>query len=234
VLNHHATWGILAGEGECRALVESSVRETYSAAVARPVAFTLGVVFGVSVVSLAWYFIDRNTEKQLSLLRDENVHQERVLGAALQAKLDLEKKITALQTELSAAQQAVANAEEWEYSPASEPIFNLSASDQKLESLELNPEQQAIVSYLFAKDGARSGTISEGVSLTVGRVDYELEGLNSNGLIAAGTCHRKGETTLYKCWGLTAFGRKYVVKKLDDQSPTSTESQQSSTSMEPQ
>ncbi|MGH6736201.1 MAG: hypothetical protein ACRECX_08985 [Methyloceanibacter sp.] len=215
-------------------MVESSVRETYSAAVARPVAFALGVLFGVSVVSLAWYFIDRNTEKQLSLLRDENVHQERALDAALQAKLDLEKKITALQSELSAAQQAVANAEEWEYSPASEPIFNLSATKQKLESLELNPEQQMIVSYLFAKDGARSGMIGEGVGLTVGRVDYELEGLNSNGLVAAGTCHRKGETTLYTCWGLTAFGRKYVVNKLDGQSSTPMDSQQSSTSMERQ
>jgi len=222
-------------------LVESSVRETYTAAVARPVAFALGAVLGATVVSVAWYVVDRTTERQLSLLRDENVHQEKQLKAASEAKQSLERKVGELQADLSAAQQAAAaaaaHAEEWEYSPASEPMFTF--TQQKLDAVDLNPEQQSILRYLFAKDGARSGTISEGVSLTVGRVDYELKGLDSKSLIAAGTCHRKGETTLYTCWGLTDFGRKYVVKKLEDQpstvdDPTSIPDEPSSTSMGPE
>ena len=230
-----------AVEEEYIALVESSVRETYTAAVARPVAFALGAVLGATVVSVAWYVVDRTTERQLSLLRDENVHQEKQLKAASEAKQSLERTVSDLQADLSAAQQAsaaaAAAAEEWEYSPASEPLFTL--SQQKLDAVDLNPEQQSILRYLFAKDGARSGTISEGVSLTVGRVDYELKGLDSKSLIAAGTCHRKGETTLYTCWGLTDFGRKYVVKKLEDQPSTaddqsSTPDEQFPTSMEPE
>ncbi|HZJ11982.1 MAG TPA: hypothetical protein VFD26_04935 [Methyloceanibacter sp.] len=222
-------------------MVESSVRETYTAAVARPVAFALGAVLGATVVSVAWYVVDRTTERQLSLLRDENVHQEKQLKAASEAKQSLERKVSELQADLSTAQQAsaaaAAAAEEWEYSPASEPLFTF--SQQKLDAVDLNPEQESILRYLFAKDGARSGTISEGVSLTVGRVDYELKGLDSKSLIAAGTCHRKGETTLYTCWGLTDFGRKYVVKKLEDQPSTadeqsSTPDEQSATSMEPE
>ena len=211
-------------------MVESSVRETYTAAVARPVAFAVGAVFGATLVSVAWYIVDRTTERQLSLLRDENVHQEKQLKAATEAKQSLEQKVTALQAELSAAQQATAAAEEWEYSPAPEPMFTF--SQQKLDAVELNPEQESILRYLFEKDGARSGTISEGIGLTVGRVDYELKGLDSSSLIAAGTCHRKGETTLYTCWGLTDFGRKYVVKKLGDQPQTTDE--RSSTVLDPE
>lgn len=220
-------------------MVESSVRETYTAAVARPVAFAVGAVFGATLVSVAWYVVDRTTERQLSLLRDENVHQEKQLKIARESEQSLERTVGELQAALSAAQQAsvTAAAEEWEYSPASEPMFTF--TQQKLDAVELNPEQESILRYLFEKDGARSGTISEGVSLTVGRVDYELKGLGSKSLIAAGTCHRKGETTLYTCWGLTDFGRKYVVKKLEDQpstveDPFSTPDAQSSNSMEPE
>ena|GEM_PF-2626393 len=218
-------------------MVESSVRETYTAAVARPVAFALGAVFGATLVSVAWYVVDRTTERQLSLLRDENVHQEKQLKIARESEQSLERTLGELQAALSAAQQARVTAEEWEYSPAPEPIFTF--TQQKLDVVELNPEQESILRYLFAKDGARSGTISEGVSLTVGRVDYELKGLDSNSLIAAGTCHRKGETTLYTCWGLTDFGRKYVVKKLEDQpstadDPFSTPDEQSLISIEPE
>lgn len=220
-------------------MVESSVRETYTAAVARPVAFALGAVFGATLVSVAWYVVDRTTERQLSLLRDENVHQEKQLKIARESVQSLERTVGELQAALSVAQQAsvTAAAEEWEYSPAPEPIFTF--TQQKLDAVELNPEQESIMRYLFEKDGARSGMISEGVSLTVGRVDYELKGLDSKSLIAAGTCHRKGETTLYTCWGLTDFGRKYVVKKLEDQpataeDPFSIPDEQSSMSMEPE
>ncbi len=67
-------------------MVESSVRETYTAAVARPVAFAVGAVFGATLVSVAWYVVDRTTERQLSLLRDENVHQEKQLKIARESE----------------------------------------------------------------------------------------------------------------------------------------------------